>query len=63
MPIVNPNLLALKSAEALADLWQRGEFRVSRRNYYEKMTAHDAAEFEDVKQRYASPSPATAASD
>ena len=54
VPIVNPNLLALKSAEALADLWQHDEFRVSRRNYYEKMTAHDAEEFQDVKQRYSS---------
>jgi len=62
VPIVNPNLLALKSAEALADLWQRGEFHVSRRNYYEKMTAHDPAEFADVKRRYA-PSPAAASSD
>ena len=64
VPIVNPNLLALKSAEALADLWQRGEFHVSRRNFYEKQAAHDAAEFEDVKRRYASsPSAATAGSD
>ena len=59
VPIVNPNLLALKSAEALADLWQRGEFRVSRRNYYEKMSAHDPIEFEAVKARY-TPSPAAA---
>jgi allantoin racemase len=64
VPIVNPNLLALKSAEALADLWQRGEFHVSRRHFYEKHSAHDAAEFEDVKRRYApSPSAATTGSD
>lgn len=62
VPIVNPNLLALKSAEMLADLSQKGEFHVSRRNYYEQMSAHDPAEFAEVKRRYA-PSPEPAASD
>ena len=52
VPIVNPNLLALKSAEALADLWQRGEYRISRRNYYEKQSARDPEEFEQVRRGY-----------
>jgi allantoin racemase len=52
VPIVNPNVLALKSAETLADLWQRGEYRISRRNYYEKQTARDPAEFEEIRSRY-----------
>jgi allantoin racemase len=52
IPVVNPNVLALKSAETLADLWQRGEYRVSRRNYYEKQAARDPAEFEQVKREY-----------
>jgi allantoin racemase len=52
LPVVNPNLLALKSAEILADLWQRGEYRISRRSYYEKQTARDPAEFEQVKRGY-----------
>jgi allantoin racemase len=52
VPVVNPNVLALKSAEALADLRQRGEYRLSRRNYYEKQTARDPAEFEEIRTRY-----------
>lgn len=52
VPIVNPNLLALKSAESLADLWQQGEYRISRRNYYERQSARDPSEFEDIRARY-----------
>jgi len=63
VPIVNPNLLALKHAEMLADLWQRGEFHVSRRNYYERMSAHNDEEFQDLRRRYASPPSVSAASD
>lgn len=51
VPVVNPNVLALKSAESLADLWQRGEYRVSRRDYYERQSARDAEEFEALKLR------------
>lgn len=51
VPVVNPNVLALKSAEALADLWQRGEYRISRRNYYERQSARDAAEFEELRRQ------------
>jgi allantoin racemase len=52
VPIVNPNLLALKTAETLADLWQRGEYRISRRNYYQKQTARAPEEFEHVRRTY-----------
>lgn len=52
LPVVNPNLLALKSAEILADLWQRGEYRISRRNFYEKQSARDPDEFEQVRREY-----------
>jgi allantoin racemase len=52
MPVVNPNLLALKSAEMLADLHGRGEYRISRRGYYQKQAARDAAEFEQIRREY-----------
>ena len=52
VPIVNPNVLALKSAEMLADLRQRGEYRLSRRGYYEKQTARDADEFGRIRRDY-----------
>lgn len=52
VPIVNPNVLALKSAEMLADLRQRGEYRISRRGYYEKQTARDPGEFERLRREY-----------
>jgi allantoin racemase len=51
VPVVNPNVLALKSAEALADLWQRGEYRISRRNYYERQSARSVEEFEELKRQ------------
>ncbi|MDQ4005638.1 MAG: aspartate/glutamate racemase family protein [Actinomycetota bacterium] len=52
LPILNPNLLALKTAETLADLALQGKYTISRRGYYQKHTQHDAAEFEDVRRRY-----------
>jgi allantoin racemase len=52
VPVVNPNLLALKSAEMLADLRQRGEYRLSRRGYYEKQVTRDAEEFEQIRREY-----------
>lgn len=52
VPIVNPNLLALKSAEMLADLHQRGEYRLSRRGYYERQSARSPEEFEQLRRAY-----------
>lgn len=52
VPVVNPNLLALKSAEMLADLHQRGEYRISRRGYYEKQTARDPEEFARIRREF-----------
>ncbi len=54
LPILNPNLLALKTAETLADLRRLGKYTLSRRGYYQKQTQHpdQAAEFEEVRRRY-----------
>jgi hypothetical protein len=51
-PILNPNVLALKTAETLADLYAQGKYAISRRGFYEKQSQHDPAEFEEVHCRY-----------
>jgi allantoin racemase len=35
-PVMNPNLMALKMAESLADLRQRGAYQISRLGYYQQ---------------------------
>jgi allantoin racemase len=54
VPVINPNLAALKLAESLADLKQMGKYNISRRGYYQKQTQHppQAAEFEEIRRRY-----------
>lgn len=52
LPILNPNLLALKTAETLADLYRQGKYTISRRGYYQKQSQHDATDFEGVRRRY-----------
>ena len=51
--IVNPNLMALKIAETLADLKQKGGYRISRAGYYEKPTGHYATEFAKARAAFA----------
>jgi allantoin racemase len=43
--IVNPNLLALKMAEGLADLHQKGAYTLSRVGFYEKPSGHYREQF------------------
>ncbi|HEX7196238.1 MAG TPA: aspartate/glutamate racemase family protein [Candidatus Limnocylindria bacterium] len=52
MPILNPNLMALKAAESLADLFLRGRYTISRRGFYQRHDQHDAAEAADVRARF-----------
>jgi allantoin racemase len=52
LPILNPNLLALKTAETLADLFLQGKYTISRRGYYQKQAQHDAEDFAEVRRRY-----------
>ena len=51
-PILNPNLLALKAAETLADLYRQGKYTISRRGFYQRHEQHDAAEALDVRRRF-----------
>lgn len=52
-PILNPNTMALKMAEAMADLYSRGLYNISRSGYYDKMQNHAREEFESVRARWA----------
>jgi allantoin racemase len=52
LPILNPNLLALKTAETLADLHIQGKYTISRKGYYQKQAQHDPNEFADYRARY-----------
>jgi allantoin racemase len=52
LPILNPNLMALKAAESLADLFVRGRYTISRRGFYQRHDQHDAAEAADVSARF-----------
>ncbi len=55
--ILNPNTMALKMAESLADLKCQGLYNVSRKAYYQKMKQHNPSEFADVRARYGLPGP------
>jgi allantoin racemase len=47
-PIINPNVMAVKTAELLADLRAVGQYRISRRGYYQQHSAHDPVEAREV---------------
>lgn len=49
-PIINPNLMAVKTAEMLADLRAVGQYRISRRGYYQRHEQHDPAEAAAVRE-------------
>ncbi len=53
MAIVNPNLMALKTAEALADLKQKGGYQISRTGYYEKPSGYYAIESAKARASFA----------
>jgi allantoin racemase len=50
--ILNPNLMALKMAETMADLKQKGDYRLSRVGYYEKPKGHYRDEFIKARAQY-----------
>jgi allantoin racemase len=52
LPILNPNLLALKAAESLADLRRMGKYQVSRVGYYQRHESHDPAGAAEVRRRW-----------
>jgi allantoin racemase len=52
VPILNPNLLALKMAEGLADLHRKGAYAIARQGFYMRPTGHFATEFENARSRW-----------
>jgi allantoin racemase len=48
LAILNPNLMAVKTAELLADLRAAGQYRISRKAYYRQHHQHDPAEAAEV---------------
>lgn len=42
LSVVNPNVIAVKQAETLADLRKSGQYRISRAAYYQDVAAHSA---------------------
>src|SRR6187431_36516 len=52
LPILNPNLLALKAAETLADLHKAGKYAISRAGQYQRHEQHDPAEAAEVWRRW-----------
>jgi allantoin racemase len=46
--IINPNLMAVKVAELFADLNAVGQYRISRRGYYQQHAEHNPAEAAEI---------------
>ena len=46
--VINPNLMAVKQAELLADLAAEGQYRISRAGYYQPLSAHSTLEAEQL---------------
>ena len=42
LSVINPNVVALKQAEMLADMNRQGQYRISRAAYYQPLETHDA---------------------
>lgn len=48
LSVINPNVLAVKSAELFAQLDARGMYRISRAGYYQNLEDHDPVEAAEV---------------
>lgn len=48
LSIINPNVLAVKMAESLVALQKAGQYRISRRAYYQNLESHDPKEAAEV---------------
>ena len=43
LSVINPNVVALKQAECLADMNALGQYRISRKAYYQRVDSYSAA--------------------
>jgi allantoin racemase len=48
LSVINPNLMAVKQAEVLADLAAQGQYRMSRKAYYQHLRDHDVAQADEL---------------
>nr|WP_150783431.1 MULTISPECIES: aspartate/glutamate racemase family protein [Pseudomonas]NYU05671.1 hydantoin racemase [Pseudomonas sp. SbOxS1]VVO67217.1 Hydantoin racemase [Pseudomonas fluorescens] len=55
--ILNPNTMALKLAQSLAELKQQGAYAISRRAYYQNLKDRNAEEFSSVRKQFANRKP------
>ncbi|EMR47964.1 hypothetical protein [Pseudomonas putida] len=53
MAILNPNTMALKMAQSLAELKQQGAYAISRRAYYQNLKDRNTEEFTGVRKQFA----------
>lgn len=52
VPVINPNLMALKMAETLGDLYQRGGYQISRKGLYQEPEGHYRQEAQKARANY-----------
>lgn len=55
LSVVNPNVLAAKTAEMFADLHAAGQFRMSRQAYYQNIADHDPKQAVEVAKLFNQP--------
>lgn len=48
LSVINPNLIAVKIAEMLADMNAAGQYRLARTGYYQNLAAHDSDQAAEV---------------
>ncbi|MFJ4029942.1 aspartate/glutamate racemase family protein [Paenarthrobacter sp. NPDC089989] len=48
LPVINPNLVAVKTAEMFAEMHRAGQYRISRAAYYQNLGDHDPAQAIEV---------------
>ena len=55
LSVINPNVIAIKAAEMFADLYEAGQYRISRAHYYQRLADHDPTEAAQVAGFFAAP--------
>jgi allantoin racemase len=47
--VIDPNILALKQAEMLADLHASGRYRIARTGYYQQLETHNPRQAAELR--------------
>jgi len=48
LSVINPNLMAVKQAEVLADMAAQGQYRISRAGYYQNLREHSVEQADEL---------------